>query len=203
MTEMFRPTIAKEELAQLQTAQFEGSIYVVQGETDAKKAVASLMKEKVLGFDTETKPSFAKGKTNAVCLAQLSTETSCFLFRLRENNCLQILKPLFENENILKIGLSLKDDFNAIHKQMDFNPAGFVDLQPYVKQFGIEDNSLSKIYAIIFNMRISKSQRLTNWEADALTDKQKSYAALDAWAALRIYKELESIKSNNSILNNK
>ncbi len=200
---MFRPTIEKVELASLQPAQFEGTIHVIQGDADAKKAVAALLKEKVLGFDTETKPSFAKGKSNAVCLVQLSTATSCFLFRLKENNCLSILKPLFEDGNVLKIGLSLKDDFHAIHKQMEFEPAGFIDLQPYVKQFGIEDNSLSKIYAIIFNMRISKAQRLTNWEADFLTDKQKNYAALDAWAALRIYEELEKRKGDNSTLNTK
>lgn len=191
---MFRPTIEKVELAALQPAQFEGTIHVIQGDVDAKKAVAALLKERVLGFDTETKPSFAKGKTNAVCLVQISTENTCFLFRLKENNCLSILKPLFEDENVLKIGLSLKDDFHAIHKQMEFEPAGFIDLQTYVKPFGIEDNSLSKIYAIIFNMRISKAQRLTNWEADFLTDKQKNYAALDAWAALRIYEELEKRK---------
>ncbi len=203
MTEMFRPTIEKTELAQLQPAQFEGSIVVIQGDREAKKAVAALMKENVLGFDTETKPSFSKGKSNAVCLVQLSTEKVCFLFRLKDNNCLPILKPLFEEESILKIGLSLKDDFHAIKKQMDFSPAGFVDLQSYVKDFGIEDNSLSKIYAIIFNMRISKAQRLTNWEADFLTDKQKHYAALDAWAALRIYEELEQKKESFKNLNNK
>lgn len=203
MTEMFRPTIEKTELAQLQPAQFEGTIIVIQSEREAKKAVAALMKEKVLGFDTETRPSFAKGKSNAVCLVQLSTGKTCFLFRLKENNCLPLLKPIFEEEKILKIGLSLKDDFHAIHKQMEFGPAGFIDLQTYVKDFGIEDNSLSKIYAIIFNMRISKAQRLTNWEADFLTDKQKHYAALDAWAALRIYEELEKRKSDISNLNNK
>ena len=191
---MFRPSIEKTELALLPPAQFEGTIVVVQGEKEARKAVAALMKEKVLGFDTETRPSFAKGKSNAVCLVQLSTKQTCFLFRLKDNNCLPLLKPLFEEESILKIGLSLKDDFHAIRKQMEFEPAGFLDLQPYVKDFGIEDNSLSKIYAIIFNMRISKAQRLTNWEADFLTEKQKHYAALDAWAALRIYEELESKK---------
>lgn len=193
---MFRPKIDKEELAQLQAAHYEGTIRVVQSDAEALKAVAFLSKQKILGFDTETKPSFAKGKSNAVCLVQLSTNDTCFLFRLRENNCLEILRPLFENENILKIGLSLKDDFRAIRKQVEFNPAGFVELQTYVKPFGIEDNSLSKIFAIIFNKRISKSQRLTNWEADFLTEKQKSYAALDAWATLRIYEELERQKDN-------
>lgn len=193
---MFRPKIDKEELAQLQAAHYEGTIRVVQSDAEALKAVDFLSKQKILGFDTETKPSFAKGKSNAVCLVQLSTNDTCFLFRLRENNCLEILRPLFENENILKIGLSLKDDFRAIRKQVEFNPAGFVELQTYVKPFGIEDNSLSKIFAIIFNKRISKSQRLTNWEADFLTEKQKSYAALDAWATLRIYEELERQKDN-------
>lgn len=191
---MFRPSIDKEALAQLEAEHYEGTIRVVQCDAEAVKAVAFLAKQKILGFDTETKPSFAKGKSNAVCLVQLSTNDTCFLFRLKETNCLEILKPIFENENILKIGLSLKDDFRAVRKQMEFNPAGFIDLQPYVKQYGIEDNSLSKIFAIIFNKRISKSQRLTNWEADFLTEKQKSYAALDAWATLRIYEELEKQK---------
>lgn len=195
---MFRPKIEKEELAQLEAEHYTGTIRVVQCDAEAVKAVSFLAKQKILGFDTETKPSFAKGKSNAVCLVQLSTNDTCFLFRLKENNCLEILKPLFENKDILKIGLSLKDDFHAVQKQMEFTPAGFVDLQPYVKQFGIEDNSLSKIFAIIFNKRISKSQRLTNWEADFLTDKQKSYAALDAWATLRIYEELEKQKNNNN-----
>lgn len=193
---MFRPSIDKEELAQLEAEHYEGTIRVVQCDAEAVKAVSFLAKQKVLGFDTETKPSFAKGKSNAVCLVQLSTNDTCFLFRLKETNCLEILKPIFENENILKIGLSLKDDFRAVRKQMEFEPAGFIDLQPYVKQYGIEDNSLSKIFAIIFNKRISKSQRLTNWEADFLTEKQKSYAALDAWATLRIYEELEKQKEN-------
>lgn len=191
---MYRPSIDKEELAQLEAEHYEGTIRVIQSDAEATKAVAFLAKQKILGFDTETKPSFAKGKSNAVCLVQISTNTTCFLFRLKETNCLEILKPIFEDENILKIGLSLKDDFRAVRKQMEFNPAGFVDLQPYVKQYGIEDNSLSKIFAIIFNKRISKSQRLTNWEADFLTEKQKSYAALDAWATLRIYEELEKNK---------
>ncbi len=191
---MFRPSIDKAELAQLEAEHYQGTIRVVQCDVEAVKAVSFLAKQKILGFDTETKPSFAKGKCNAVCLVQLSTNETCFLFRLKDTNCLELLKPIFENENILKIGLSLKDDFRAVRKQMEFDPAGFIDLQPYVKQYGIEDNSLSKIFAIIFNKRISKSQRLTNWEAEFLTEKQKSYAALDAWATLRIYEELERQK---------
>ena len=103
-----------------------------------------------------------------------------------------IISEIMENENIMKIGLSLKDDFSGINKLQNFSPNNFIDLQKYVKQFGIADNSLSKIYAIVFNKKISKSQRLTNWEAETLTDKQMKYAALDAWAALVIYQQLKN-----------
>ena len=98
------------------------------------------------------------------------------------------------NDKILKIGLSLRDDFGAMRKRTDIKPANFLDLQNYVGQFGIEDASLQKIYAILFDKKISKGQRLSNWEADVLTEQQKKYAALDAWACLKIYNQLNQDK---------
>jgi ribonuclease D len=101
-----------------------------------------------------------------------------------------------ESTEIKKIGVSLHDDFNVLKCRRSFTPGSFVELQKYVSHFGIEEMSLQKIYAIIFGERISKSQRLTNWEADVLTDKQKIYAATDAWACLNIYNHLEKIKES-------
>jgi ribonuclease D len=98
---------------------------------------------------------------------------------------------LLENPEIKKIGLSLHDDYQALAKRKRFTPQGFLDLQKYVTGFGIEEKSLQKIFAIIFGQRISKSQQLTNWDADVLTDKQKLYAATDAWACLSIYNHLQ------------
>ena len=117
----------------------------------------------------------------------------CFLFRLNRIGIPEALEEFLANEKVLKIGLSLRDDFGAMRKRTDIQPANFLDLQNYVGQFGIEDASLQKIYAILFNKKISKGQRLSNWEADVLSDAQKKYAALDAWACLKIYNQLKQI----------
>lgn len=189
----FKTSITKEEIAELPIEEFNGQIEVVQTIEEAKKALGILKEQKLLGFDSETKPSFVKGKINNVCLIQLSTLSTCYLFRINMAEMLSdIISEIMENENIMKIGLSLKDDFSGINKLQNFSPNNFIDLQKYVKQFGIADNSLSKIYAIVFNKKISKSQRLTNWEAETLTDRQMKYAALDAWAALVIYQQLKN-----------
>lgn len=188
-----KTSITKEEIAELPIEEFNGQIEIVQTIEEAKKALEILKEQKLLGFDSETKPSFVKGKINNVCLIQLSTLSTCYLFRINMADMLSdIISEIMENENIMKIGLSLKDDFSGINKLQNFSPNNFIDLQKYVKQFGITDNSLSKIYAIVFNKKISKSQRLTNWEAETLTDKQMKYAALDAWAALVIYQQLKN-----------
>ena len=189
----FKTSITKEEIAELPIEEFNGQIEIVQTIEEAKKALEILKEQKLLGFDSETKPSFVKGKINNVCLIKLSTLSTCYLFRINMADMLSdIISEIMENENIMKIGLSLKDDFSGINKLQNFSPNNFIDLQKYVKQFGITDNSLSKIYAIVFNKKISKSQRLTNWEAETLTDKQMKYAALDAWAALVIYQQLKN-----------
>lgn len=190
---IFRTSITKEEIAMLPIEEFSGTIEVIETKEEAKKALDILKTQPILGFDSETKPSFTKGKSNNVCLIQLSTLSTCYLFRINKDEMLpEIIEEIMKNEEITKIGLSLKDDFTGINKLQKFKPNNCIDLQKYVKQFGITDNSLSKIYAIIFNKKISKSQRLTNWEAETLTEKQKNYAALDAWAALVIYQQLES-----------
>lgn len=193
-----RESITKEDLAKLPSETYEGQIYVIQSITEAQKAVNALKECPLLGFDTETKPSRFKGDEHDISLIQLSTESFCFLFRIMNKEILQLVKSILEDEQILKIGLSLKDDFRGLNKYGDFNPKKFVELQTYVKQFGIKDNGLSKIYANIFDKRISKRQRLSNWEADFLTDEQKKYAALDAWATRRIYTELENFKNKNN-----
>ncbi|MCK9156564.1 MAG: 3'-5' exonuclease domain-containing protein 2 [Paludibacteraceae bacterium] len=188
--------ITKEELADYPKEEFSGKIYVIQTESDADKAVAYLKTQPIVGFDTETRPAFVKGKTNQVALMQLSTDTHCFLFRLNVIGIPDSLVEFLKDPSVKKIGLSLKDDFRSLNKKKTVELANFVELQTYVKSFGIEDNSLMKIYAIIFGKRISKAQRLTNWEADLLTERQQKYAALDAWASREIYVKLESMQKD-------
>ncbi|MDR0614294.1 MAG: 3'-5' exonuclease domain-containing protein 2 [Dysgonamonadaceae bacterium] len=183
-------TITKEEISGFSAEEFTGRIYVADNPVDSEKAVHYLSRFERLGFDTETRPSFTKGLHRSVSLVQLSTFDACFLFRLTGGGFPPALINLLSNPEILKIGLSLRDDFLSMSRRMKFSPRGFVDLQQIVRNYDIEDLSLQKIYAILFGKKISKNQRLTNWEAKELTEPQKKYAALDAWACLKIYEYL-------------
>ena len=187
-------TITKEQIAELPIETFDGSIIVIDQMNEVREALRYLTSKPVLGFDTETKPAFRRGQVHKVALMQLSTEEECFLFRLNKIGYPDELESFMIDPTIKKIGLSLRDDFAAIRKRSDGIPENFIDLQLFVDKFGIEDNSLQKIYAIIFGKKISKSKRLSNWEAPLLTPAQQSYAAIDAWACLRIYNHL--INSN-------
>ena len=186
----FNPSITKDEIALLPIEEFKERIIVIETEEDAEKAVRYLSDFDVVGFDTETRPNFRKGSSNKVALMQISTYEVCFLFRLNIIGIPDSLSEFLLNPAIQKIGLSLKDDFNAIRKRCEIDPLGFIDLQSYVVRFGITDASLQKIYAILFGKKISKGQRLTNWEAETLTINQQKYASLDAWACLLIYEVL-------------
>jgi len=183
-------TISKETLSGLPQEIFAGRIIVVQSDKEAEKACKYLEDFKAIGFDTETRPAFRKGVSHKIALMQLSTDDTCFLFRLNMIGLPDCLASILINPAVKKIGLSIKDDFSAIHKRMPLVPSNFVELQTFVKDYGIEDNSLQRIYGILFEKRISKGQRLSNWEADTLSDAQKMYAAIDAWACLMIYKDL-------------
>lgn len=192
-------TISKAEIAGMERVVFLGRIEVVDTLEKCERAIRILKTCPHVGFDTETRPSFHKGQSHNVALMQISTSEVCYLFRLNRIGIPAALLELLSSERTLKIGLSLRDDFNMLRKAVDFVPAGFIDLQTYVKAFGIQEQSLQKIYAVLFEKKISKSQRLSNWEADRLTDGQKQYAAIDAWACVEIYEHLERIGKTNGV----
>lgn len=183
--------ISKEQVAELPIVKFEGDITLIDRREDVAEAVAYLRSQPLVGFDTETKPNFRKGMSNTVSLMQVSSEERTFLFRLNKIGLCEELCEFMECKDVLKVGLSLKDDFHMLHQIGAFEQANFVELQDMVKKFRITDASLQKIYAILFGERISKAQRLTNWEAATLTPAQMAYASLDAWACQRIYRLLE------------
>ena len=169
---------------------FEGRIEVVFTESEARKAVDYLLSQPILGIDTETRPTLRKGPMHQVALLQVSSHEVCFLFRLNQLRLSPSVKRFLEDVTVPKIGLSLNDDLHQLQRLGDFRAGRFVDLQDHVKEVGVEDMSLQKLYANFFGLRISKRQQLTNWEADVLTDKQKLYAATDAWACIMLYEEL-------------
>ncbi len=184
---MIRISVTKDQVASLDTEVFKGSIHVINNISEARSALNYLGKFKQIGFDTETRPSFRKGASHNVSLIQLSTLDECFLFRINKIGISKEVKDFLEDDSVMKIGLSIKDDFGMIKKISDVNPAGFIDLQQMVHSYNIIDASLQKIYAILFDKRISKGQRLSNWENDILSPAQQMYAAIDAYACLRIY----------------
>lgn len=176
---------------------FEGRIVVIQSEAETIQAVKALRCSPILGIDTETRPSFRRGETHKVSLLQIANEEICFLFRLNEIGFPPSLVDLLADKNVLKVGLSLHDDFMMLRKRNElFSPGNYIDLQDYAKEMGIEDMSLQKLYANVFHKRISKAARLSNWEADVLSESQKQYAATDAITCIQLYKELKALKES-------
>ncbi len=180
----------KSAIAALPVAEFPGRIITILTAGEAERAVDYLLTQSILGIDTETRPAFKKGKTYKVALLQVSAHDVCFLFRLNRIGVTPAIIRLLENTEVPMVGLSLSNDLLSLHHRADFRPGMFVDLQDEVKRIGIQDQSLQKLYANIFNQKISKRQRLSNWEADALTDRQRMYAATDAWTCIRLYEEI-------------
>ncbi len=188
--------IEKSVINEMPVVVFPGTIEVIDVPERVDAAVASLRKESVVGFDTETRPSFRKGIVHKVSLLQLSTHNESYLFRLNRIGIPDSLAALLADESVKKIGLSVKDDFHALRARTDVTPSGFVEIQALCGEMGIEEKGLQKIYALLFGEKISKSQQCSNWEAETLSESQCSYASIDAWACVRIYDYLEELKKN-------
>ena len=187
---IFQSTITNEQTAQLSPAHFDGKIIVVQNETQIEEACRDLASQRIIGFDTETRPSFKAGVTNKVSLLQLSTQERCYLIRLNRVKLHSAILKILSNPNIIKIGADVAGDIRSLHVLRNFNERGFLDLQKIVSAWGIEEKSLRKMSAIVLGERVSKAQRLSNWEANQLTPQQQIYAATDAWVCIKIYEKL-------------
>lgn len=183
----------KREITGLPKALFQGRIITIITPGETEKAVDYLLSQKILGFDTETRPSFKKGQRYEVSLLQVSTHDTCFLFRLNLTGITPAIIRLLEDKKVVKVGLSWHDDLLQLHRRAEFKAGNFVELQDVAEKFGIEDKSLQKLYANLFHMKISKAQRLSNWEQTVLRDAQKLYAATDAWTCIKIYEELQRL----------
>ena len=186
----FIDKISNEQTALLPAVEFRGEIRIVEHERDIAAACKTLAEQPVIGFDTETRPSFRPGVTFRVSLLQLSTPTVCYLFRLNKIPLAKPILQLLEDRRILKIGADVAGDLRSLRQIRHFRDGGFVDLQGIAPEWGIGEKSLRKLSAIVLGRRVSKAQRLSNWEAATLTDKQQLYAATDAWVCTRIYEQL-------------
>ena len=189
----FIDKISNEATALLPAIEFKGEIRIIEHERDILEACKYLQQQPIIGFDTETRPSFRPGVSFRVSLLQLSAPDICFLFRL---NKIPLAKPILQllgDKNVLKIGADVAGDLRSLNQIRHFRDGGFVDLQAIAPEWGILDKSLRKMSAIVLGERVSKAQRLSNWEATTLTDRQRIYAATDAWVCIQIYKDRKSV----------
>jgi ribonuclease D len=185
--------ITIEEIQEYELSWFQGEIIIVDNLSTFKKIIPGLMKEKLLGFDTETRPSFRKGHKNKVSLIQLSTRNKAYLFRINKIGIPPELTGILANPEITKAGVAVHDDIKFLKSVRKFNAAGFVDLQTFVRDYGILSSGLKKLTAIVLGFRISKRQQVTDWEAEVLSEPQMVYAATDAWVCYEIYDKLISL----------
>uniref|UniRef100_UPI003217F114 3'-5' exonuclease n=1 Tax=uncultured Draconibacterium sp. TaxID=1573823 RepID=UPI003217F114 len=190
---MFKESISNEELTEMPLRKFEGEIILVDSPEKVRMAVRELAGQPIIGFDTETKPSFKKGVVNKVALLQLSTKNRAFLLRTNRIGLPHEIVDILADENVIKPGVAIRDDIKGLQEFRKFKPAGFVELQDEAKEIGIQNFSLKKLTAIACGFRISKGQQLTNWEADTLSEAQQRYAATDAWASLEIFESFQRI----------
>ncbi len=196
---MYRISISPEEIEKLEPASFPGKIKVVDSlGLEFLKAVRYLKRQKVLGFDTESRPCFSPGQPHyGVSLLQLSGQEKAYLFRIKLiGDIPKQLRAILSDENIIKVGAAVNDDVRGLEKHHDFQPKAFVDLQKMVWEYGIKDKSVKKMAAIILGIRISKTQQLSNWEAEILSDAQCAYAATDAWVCREMYMKLLASEKN-------
>lgn len=189
----FKENISNEEIDQLELSWFKGEIALVETPQQFDEILPLLREEKVLGFDTETKPSFTKGIKHKIALIQLATEKTVYLIRVNKMRIPDGLIDIFTDGSILKIGVAVRDDIRFFRGRKNRFPAGFVDLQQVVGDFGIKCAGLKKLVAIILGFKISKKQQVTDWEVGTLTEAQQVYAATDAWVCREIYLRLAGL----------
>lgn len=186
----YQENITAEELAYCELSWFKGEIVLVEDIKTFYKVFPRLLGSDLLGFDTETRPTFKKGRKNTVSLIQLSTGNLACLFRINKIGFPAELIELLSDPGVIKAGVAVHDDIRFLKGVKKFSPDGFVDLQSFVKDYGIESSGLKKLAAIVLGFRISKRQQVTDWEAEQLTEAQLIYAATDAWVCHQIYKKL-------------
>jgi len=187
MARLFNEGVTDEDLKKLPVSQFDGQIVVVDSLDKFYPVMSDLRKSRLLGFDTETKPTFKKGQKNRVALLQLSDDNKAWIFRLNLIGLPAELAAILSDPKITKVGVAIHDDIKALRSLRPFEPGGFIDLQSIVADHGIKELGLKKLSAIVLGFSISKSQQVTNWETPALTWPQQLYAATDAWVCRRIY----------------
>lgn len=190
---MFATTITNDQINELPVVHFTGRVIVVDSQQTMKEAEQALSGATIIGFDTETRPAFQKGLSYKMSLLQLSTQDTAVLIRLQLVDLSPVIIRILQSAAVLKIGAAIRDDIRGLQKVKRYKPAGFIDLQSIVGDWGIESLSVKKMAAIVLGIKVSKAQRLSNWDALQLTPSQIDYAAVDAWVCREIFVRLKSM----------
>jgi ribonuclease D len=196
MTRQFNESVTDDDLKKLPVIQFGGKVFLVDNMQMFHNVIGEISRSEILGFDTETRPSFRKGRRNKVSLLQLADDSNAWIFRLNMTGLPPELASILAKKSIIKVGVAIHDDIKALKHLASFEPGGFIDLQSVVKARGIKQLGLKKLSAIILGSSISKSQQVSNWEAPLLTPAQQLYAATDAWICRKIYVALNGSVSH-------
>ena len=190
---MYKISITPEEIEKLELISFPGAIHVItRPGRELNRAVAYLRRQKIIGFDTETRPTFSPDqRSNGTDRPHLSGAEKAALFRTKPMAGIpRRLCAILANPNIVKVGAAIHDDVSGLQRFAGFQPQNFVDLQKIGWEYGIRDKSVKKMTAIILGFKISKAQQLSNWEAEKLSESQQRYAATDAWVCREMYLRL-------------
>jgi ribonuclease D len=187
-------SITSEELNLLPLKTFSGKVAVITEADKLSKVRAEIERHEIVGFDTETRPSFKRGQVYKVALLQLAIPGKVFLIRLHHTGLPHDIISIFENPGIHKAGVAIHDDIKSLQKLNKFTPASFVELATLARTSGLQVESVKKLAGLLLGIRISKSAQTSNWEAPTLTEKQIDYAATDAWVCLEIYSKLLAAK---------
>lgn len=188
---MFEKEISKEQVNELPLRRYEGKIVVVSNAEQLALALEELKKASVIGFDTESKPTFFKGQYNPVAMIQMAIPGKVFLIRVSLTGFTAGLQELFSNQKVVKAGISIRDDMKDLQRLAPFSPASVVDLNDIAAQIGVVNIGVRSLSGIFLGIRISKGQQTSNWEKETLTEAQMAYAATDAWVCLEIYRTLD------------
>ena len=189
--------IDKESISNLPLLQFKGKIRIITNKKSLEKAMPTLKSAKLLGFDTETRPSFKKGQSFNISLIQFSTEDEVFLIRLNRSQLAEEICDILSNPEIIKTGVALHDDIKGLQKLRPFEAHGFVDLADIGKNMKIKQLGLRNLAGMLIGGRVSKSAKLSNWNAPQLTQSQLTYAATDAWVSLLLYQEMKKLSKES------
>ena len=185
-------TIEKERIKELPSLQFQGKVEICDTTEKVISAIPHLLESEVLGFDTESRPSFKKGVKYPVSLLQIASQSRVYIIQLQRSDFPGELVKLFENDSVTKVGIGIRDDIRELKSLVSFNPQNLVDLNEWAPELGFEKIGARNLSAMILGGRISKQQQTSNWANETLTQAQIDYAATDAWICVEIYLKLKS-----------